>query len=85
MQLDEHVFQKYKASFHESGYLWMEQPLGSADIDARQFGISFFSKEKVLEAIESNFQLIAYERGGIGNWQDLIIVRKKTGQIFEPN
>lgn len=61
----------------ESGFVWLAQPVYSADIDTAQFGICFIQREKFERIIEPYFDLVEYVNGEIGGWQDMAVLRKR--------
>jgi SAM-dependent methyltransferase len=76
--IDETEFESKKTSFDRDGFVWMRQPVGSADIDTSQFGISFISRDYLNQVISPYFTLIHYAEGELGGWQDLAVLHKVT-------
>ncbi len=74
----EDEFSRQAAGYRESGFAWMRQPLGSADIDAAQFGINFVNREVLEKLIAPHFELVRYQQAAISNWQDFVILRKRS-------
>lgn len=71
-------FNSKRSSFEETGFVWMKQPVGSANIDTSQFGISFVSRTQFEHLITPYFELVEFFDGEIGGWQDLAVLRKAT-------
>jgi SAM-dependent methyltransferase len=59
----------------ETEFLWLKQIIGSKDIDSHLYGISFTSQNYIMRQFSELFDLIYFQEG-IGNWQDLIVLRK---------
>jgi len=60
-----------------NGFLWMQQPVGSKDIDSSQFGITFIQKDFFEELIQPFFTIVNYQEGAVSGWQDFVTLRKK--------
>ena len=78
--ISEEEFAARHGSFTEHGFVWMKQPVGSPDIDRSQFGISFVSRKMIEDQIRPYFEFVEYIDGEIGGWQDLAVLRKRTGR-----
>ena len=59
----------------ENELLWLKQIIGSKDIDAHLYGISFTSRDYIMKRFSGLFDLVHFQEG-IGDWQDLIVLRK---------
>jgi len=75
--ISEEEFNSRRQAFATHGYLWMKQPVGSADIDTSHFGISFVSRRSFEDGIRPLFEIVEYVEGEIGGWQDLAVLGRK--------
>jgi SAM-dependent methyltransferase len=64
--------------YRQSGFTWLRQPVGSNDIDATQFGISFINKQLLEHLISPYFEILNYKEAAISNWQDFVVLKKRN-------
>jgi len=71
-------FTNAEVIFNRDGFLWVNQPAGSDEIDSSQFGISFISPDRLNELVSDAFEVLEYQDGKIGGWQDFVVLEKKS-------
>jgi SAM-dependent methyltransferase len=76
INVDEALLNRKKSLFSEQGFLWVPQAVGSADIDASQYGISFVSRERIESMLPASLVIQSYLDAYIGEWQDAIVLRR---------
>ena len=74
--IDSYIFNSMESSFEAKGFLWMPQLTGSTDIDTNQYGVSFVDRAQLEKFLPSSLKLVHYGEREIGNWQDLIVLKK---------
>ena len=73
----EDEFDKKVDLFKNDGFVWLRQPAGSDCINSDQYGISFIAQRRFEAFIEPFFNIVKFNPGEIGGWQDLVVLKKK--------
>lgn len=74
--IDEREFLDRRAGYQQTGFVWLKQPVGSADIDTNSYGITFIDEDRLIELLPTGTQLLEYSKGELNGWQDLVVIRK---------
>ena len=67
--------------FYRDGYVFYKcyepKHLAKGGIDARKYGIAYISQDYINKNWSNQFQLLEYDKGGDGNWQDYVILKRR--------
>lgn len=74
--IEDDEFAAAKGEFSGKGFLWLKQPVGSADIDTSSFGISFITHSHLNELATGRFSSLSITPGEISGWQDVVILKR---------
>ena len=68
-------YKKLRRKIDEDEFVWLEQSVGSSDIDNLSYGISFTTKG-FIEKLTKNLFIVFDFKSSVGGWQDLIVLKK---------
>jgi hypothetical protein len=73
---DEADYQRRRAQFDDTWFLFVRQEVGSSDIDQTQYGFNAINRGTFERILPVGFTLVSYEEAAISQWQDLAIVAR---------
>jgi SAM-dependent methyltransferase len=76
--IDTAAFRRAHGGFAKEGFIWVPQFVGSSDIDATQYGISYVDRTTLNRLLPRELELVDYHTAQIGNWQDLAVFRRRA-------
>lgn len=74
--IDESAFLAARSLFSSTGFVFCPQKVLSDDIDTASYGINFVAPMWFTELINSYFEVVQYDNGAIGGWQDVAVLKK---------